>query len=34
VSAFYGLSHAVVLTISLEFHRSTWKKLLYERGLF
>jgi hypothetical protein len=34
VSASYGLSHTVVLIISLEFQRSTGKKLLYERGVF
>lgn len=34
VSASFGLSHAVVFIVSLEFHRSTGKELLYERGLF
>ena len=32
VSASFDLSHIVVLII-LEFHRSTGKKLLYERGV-
>ena len=34
VSASFDLSHTVVLIISLEFHRSTGKKILYGRGLF
>jgi len=34
VSASFGISHTAVLIISLEFHRPTGKKLLYERGLF
>jgi hypothetical protein len=34
VSASFSLSHTIVLIISLEFRRSTGKKLLYERGQF
>ena len=29
-----GFSHTFALIISLEFHRSTGKELLYERRLF
>lgn len=34
VSASFVLSYSVVYIISLELHRSTGRKLLYERGVF